>query len=147
MQFFIKNISELSKVSEYIKTGIKNIYINNLPCLIALDGALGSGKTAFIKNFFKTLGLQQNINSPTFGKVHEYRTDEFNLYHLDMYREALNECELEEIFYDNKGIICIEWFSELKKRESLSTLRPHFFLQFEIISEKERMIHVEVFSN
>jgi tRNA threonylcarbamoyladenosine biosynthesis protein TsaE len=55
----------------------ENIESEKFPgMIICLDGELGSGKTIFVKGFAKSLGLEENITSPTFNIVKEYQTGE-----------------------------------------------------------------------
>lgn len=77
--------------------------------LVSLIGELGAGKTTFVKYLLKTLAPELKINSPTFGKVHEYKTKDWNIYHMDFYRESLSFTELEEILLDPNGLVLIEW--------------------------------------
>ena len=68
--------------------------------LIVLCGELGSGKTKFTEGFLSYFGLENEISSPTFTIVNEYKKNDINIYHFDVYR-------LEEYF--ENGICLIEW--------------------------------------
>ena len=78
-------------------------------CLI---GDLGVGKTLFSQGFAKGLGIEDNVNSPTFTIVQEYEDGRLPLYHFDVYRIADPE-EMEEVgFHDmvyGNGVCLIEW--------------------------------------
>lgn len=81
--------------------------------VIAFHGPMGVGKTTFIKAIADVLGVQDDVNSPTFAIVNEYRTaDNRPLFHFDLYRvntlaEAL-DFGCEEYLYS--GYTClIEW--------------------------------------
>lgn len=79
--------------------------------VILLDGYLGAGKTAFVKEFAKAIGVNENVTSPTFTFMKEYSGDKFKLYHFDMYRVE-DESELYELGlfdYIGQGVCCIEW--------------------------------------
>ena len=54
--------------------------------VIVLTGELGSGKTKFVEGFLEHFGLENEISSPTFTIVNEYKKDEINIYHFDVYR-------------------------------------------------------------
>ena len=54
--------------------------------LIVLCGDLGSGKTKFTEGFLSYFGLENEISSPTFTIVNEYKKDDINIYHFDVYR-------------------------------------------------------------
>ena len=78
---------------------------------IVLSGDLGSGKTKFTEGFLSYFGLEDDISSPTFTIVNEYRKDDINIYHFDVYRlEDSSEFYAiggEEYF--EKGICIVEW--------------------------------------
>ena len=81
--------------------------------LIAFYGNLGAGKTTFIKELCSRLGVEDNVCSPTYTIVNEYRAvDGDSVFHFDFYRiDSLREAEdlgLEEYFYS--GCFCfMEW--------------------------------------
>lgn len=88
----------------------ENIESEKFPnMVICLIGDLGSGKTLFTKAFAKSMGINDNITSPTFNIIKEYE-GELKLYHMDVYR--LNEVK-EDIgipeYFKKKGITIIEW--------------------------------------
>ena len=53
--------------------------------VITLEGDLGAGKTTFTKGLAKGLGIERNVNSPTFTIIKEYK-GRLPLYHMDVYR-------------------------------------------------------------
>ena len=79
--------------------------------VIVLSGELGAGKTKFTEGFLKYFGLDNEISSPTFNIVNEYKKDTINIYHFDVYRlEDVSEFYAiggEEYF--SSGICIIEW--------------------------------------
>ena len=79
--------------------------------VIVLSGELGAGKTKFTEGFLKYFGLDDEISSPTFSIVNEYKKDNINIYHFDVYRlEDVDEFYAiggEEYF--SSGICIIEW--------------------------------------
>ena len=55
--------------------------------VVLLDGEMGAGKTTFVRAVADALGVTDNVSSPTYGLVHEYRTAAGGgLYHFDLYR-------------------------------------------------------------
>lgn len=81
--------------------------------VILFEGPMGAGKTTFIKEFCRQLGVQENVSSPTFALVNEYEGEGGKLiYHFDFYRinderEALDIGAPE---YLESGELClIEW--------------------------------------
>lgn len=79
--------------------------------VVVLTGELGSGKTKFTEGLLKYFGLEEEISSPTFTIVNEYKKDDINIYHFDVYRlEDVSEFYAiggEEYF--SSGICIIEW--------------------------------------
>ena len=90
--------------------------------VVAFSGNLGAGKTTFIKELCKQLGVKENVTSPTFSIINQYTTvNNSTIFHIDLYRvkdeeEAIN-AGVEESIYS--GDVCfIEW------PEKLITLLP-----------------------
>ena len=52
--------------------------------VVVLSGELGAGKTKFTEGFLKYFGLDDEISSPTFSIVNEYKKDNINIYHFDV---------------------------------------------------------------
>lgn len=80
--------------------------------IVALIGALGTGKTALTKYIAKGLGVTENIDSPTFNIVKEYKSGRLQLFHFDVYRlsggDDLLDIGADEYFYLN-GVCVVEW--------------------------------------
>ena len=79
-----------------------------------LDGDLGVGKTVFTQGFEKGLGIQSDVNSPTFTIIQQYEEGHLPLYHFDVYRigdiSEMDEIGYEDCFY-GEGVCLIEWAS------------------------------------
>ena len=82
--------------------------------VFAFYGKMGAGKTTFIKELCRQLGIDDEVNSPTFAIVNEYRSDTTAelVYHFDFYRikkiEEVYDLGYEDYFYS--GALCfIEW--------------------------------------
>lgn len=109
----IKNLNEIKiVVKEFIQAMGENR-------LFALNGAMGVGKTTFVKAFAEEYGIEDDVNSPTFSIVNEYMSrDGAKIYHFDFYRinhisEAL-DFGCEEYFYS--GNICfMEWSEKISQ--------------------------------
>ncbi|APH06557.1 tRNA (adenosine(37)-N6)-threonylcarbamoyltransferase complex ATPase subunit type 1 TsaE [Bacillus weihaiensis] len=78
--------------------------------VVTLEGDLGAGKTTFTKGLAKGLGIQRNVNSPTFTIIKEYSDGRLPLYHMDVYRveDADEDLGFEEYFHGN-GVTVVEW--------------------------------------
>lgn len=109
--------------------------------IIAYKGGLGAGKTTFTRGLAIGIGLDDNVTSPTFSIVNEYR-GKINLYHFDMYR-IINSEELEATgFYDyplDESIFAIEWSENIADILPPSTI----FVTIELIDSETRKITVE----
>lgn len=86
--------------------------------VILLSGDLGAGKTAFVRGLAEGLALDPDeVTSPTFTLVHEYRGGRLPLIHVDLYR--LDRAELDEIGLDQdlaaKGVVAVEWSERLTR--------------------------------
>lgn len=116
----------------------ENIESEKFPgMIICLDGELGSGKTVFVKGFAKSLGIEENITSPTFNIVKEYQIGEMPLYHMDVYRLEDNDESIGfSDYFNSNGISIIEW-SEL-----IEDLLPEerLDIKFKVIDEDTRII-------
>ena len=88
--------------------------------IILLNGDLGAGKTTFTREVLKALGVKDEVTSPTFTIMREYKTKKFNIYHFDMYRLSCGQDAidygLEEYIYSDSGknIVFIEWSDNIK---------------------------------
>lgn len=116
----------------------ENIESEKFPgMIICLDGELGSGKTVFVKGFAKSLGINENITSPTFNIVKEYNMGEMPLYHMDVYRLEENDESIGfQDYFNGDGVTIIEW-SELIE-DSLPEERLD--IKFKVIDEDIRVI-------
>ncbi len=101
--------------------------------VIGLVGELGSGKTTFIKGFFRGLGLRKPAVSPTFILMRrvELKNKRFkNIFHFDAYRiKGQNEIlklGFEEIVENPGNIVLIEWADRIKKLLPPKAVRLEF---------------------
>lgn len=117
----------------------QNIESEKFPnMVICLKGELGSGKTVFVKGFANSLGIDENITSPTFNLVKEYQTGEMPLYHMDVYRlEDGDDGSIGLTDYFSKGgVTIIEWSDIIK--DSLPDERLE--IKFKVIDEETRVL-------
>ncbi len=84
------------------------------PKLVLLRGELGAGKTTLIKGIAAGFNAasEEDVTSPTFTLVHEYRGPNITVYHIDLYRvdtpRELETLGLDDLF-DNHSVLLIEW--------------------------------------
>ena len=116
----------------------ENIESEKFPgMIICLDGELGSGKTVFVKGFAKSLGISENITSPTFNIVKEYESGEMKLNHMDVYRlEETDETIAFNDYFKDNAVTIIEW-SELIE-DKLPNERLD--IKFKVIDENTRVL-------
>lgn len=116
----------------------ENIESEKFPgMIICLDGELGSGKTVFVKGFAKSLGISENITSPTFNIVKEYESGEMKLNHMDVYRlEETDETIAFNDYFKENAVTIIEW-SELIE-DKLPDERLD--IKFKVIDENTRVL-------
>lgn len=113
------------------------------PLLVLLRGDLGAGKTTLVKGIAE--GFQaasaDDVTSPTFTLVHEYRGPHVTLYHIDLYRietqSQLETLALDDLIAEN-SILLIEWgekFPRLRRDRDLE-------ITLERVGETGRSIHL-----
>src|SRR5437016_6321523 len=84
------------------------------PGIVLLRGDLGTGKTTLVKGIAEAFhaAVADDVTSPTFTLIHEYRGPRFNLYHIDLYRidtqRELDTLALDDLI-DPRSILLIEW--------------------------------------
>jgi tRNA threonylcarbamoyladenosine biosynthesis protein TsaE len=107
--------------------------------VFAFYGKMGAGKTTFIQALCRVIGSGDNVTSPTFALINEYKTqDDASIFHFDFYRikniEEAFDLGYEDYFYS--GNYCfIEW------PEKIETLLPQNFVEVKIdVVENETRI-------
>ena len=113
MKYLSKSAEETSKIA---KDFLDAIQVSQEATVVALQGDLGAGKTAFAQEVGKILGVVENMHSPTFVIEKIYQIDFKNfkrLIHIDAYRlekdSELLHLGWEEIIKEPENLVLIEW--------------------------------------
>lgn len=114
--------------------------------VIALEGTLGAGKTAFVKALAHECGVEDEVTSPTFVVMKRYQTGEVfgesqaytSLVHIDAYRvdseDEMRPLRFKEVLEEEHTLICIEWAERIEKLLPKNTLH----IKIEIEGEELR---------
>jgi tRNA threonylcarbamoyladenosine biosynthesis protein TsaE len=119
-----------SSAEETIELGKKIGSLLKKGDIIAMQGTLAAGKTTITKGIASSLGIKDEITSPTFCLISEYE-GKMPLYHMDVYRleggEDFINLGVEDLMYGN-GVTLIEWsekvMDELPKKTIILKLEP-----------------------
>lgn len=115
------------------------------PLLVLLRGDLGAGKTTLVKGIAEGFAAARadDVTSPTFTLIHEYRGPKVTLFHIDLYRidtdRELETLGLDDLFAPG-CILLIEWgekFPRLRREQGLE-------ITLERVGETERRIQLGI---
>ncbi len=85
--------------------------------VVLLVGPLGAGKTVLAKGMARGLGVQDEVISPTYTIVSEYRGEKTRVYHVDLYRidgrDQLENLGLDDLLRGD-GVVIVEWGEKLE---------------------------------
>jgi tRNA threonylcarbamoyladenosine biosynthesis protein TsaE len=113
------------------------------PKLVVLRGDLGAGKTTLVKGIAEGFhaASQDDVTSPTFTLVHEYRGAAASLYHIDLYRvdtpRELETLGLDDLISHN-SVLLIEWGEKFPRFERERDVE----ILLESVGENERRVSV-----
>jgi len=113
------------------------------PCLVLLEGELGSGKTTLVKGILATLASipEDEVTSPSFTLVHEHGAGK--AYHVDLYRvdgaRDLATLGLEDLL-ERETTVLIEWGEKFGEEVP----RPYLRVRLEHLGPDQRRITVEL---
>lgn len=123
MEFPVDSISELPSVAAKLLEFAADERV------FLFAGAMGAGKTTFIKALCEQLNIKDVVSSPTFSIVNEYHTDNGPVYHFDFYR-LKNETEAFDLGYEDyfySGAYCfVEW------PEKIANIWPEKYISVKI---------------
>ncbi len=116
-------------IAQLQETAIRILNSSRGERFFAFYGAMGVGKTTIINAICKELGTTENVSSPTFSLVNEYRAGDLTIYHFDFYRindlSEVFDLGYEEYFY-SRNYCFIEW------PEKIETLLPPNYVEVQI---------------
>jgi tRNA threonylcarbamoyladenosine biosynthesis protein TsaE len=113
------------------------------PKLVLLRGDLGAGKTTLVKGIAQAFeaAAEEDVTSPTFTLVHEYRGPSATLYHIDLYRvdtpRELETLGLDDLMSEN-SLLLIEWGEKFPRFERERDVE----IALERLGENERRVRV-----
>ena len=90
--------------------------------IILLSGELGAGKTLFTKGILYALEYDiDEVTSPSFTLVNLYKTEKFDVYHIDFWRlnekaDVAKAVGLDEILEDETAVVIMEWSEKLLEK-------------------------------
>jgi tRNA threonylcarbamoyladenosine biosynthesis protein TsaE len=119
----------------------------NPPQLVLLRGDLGAGKTTLVKGIASAFGgaTEDEVTSPTFTLVHEYRGPMATVYHIDLYRvdtqRELDTLGLDD-FMGDRSILLIEWGEKFPRFVQERDVE----IALERLGENERRVRVSAIS-
>jgi len=128
---------------ETIALGRNLAQVLSPPKLVLLRGDLGAGKTTLVKGIAEAFqaASSDDVTSPTFTLIHEYRGPQANVFHIDLYRIDTQR-ELETLGLDdlmaNDSILLIEWGDKFPRFERERDVE----IALERLGENERRITV-----
>ena len=111
MEFITNSAQETEQVGQALGTRL-------LPgTVLAYEGDLGAGKTAFTRGLARGLGATEQVTSPTYTIVNEYLSGRIPLFHFDMYRLASAD-DLWDIgwedYLERGGVCAVEWSENVR---------------------------------
>ncbi|WP_334120497.1 tRNA (adenosine(37)-N6)-threonylcarbamoyltransferase complex ATPase subunit type 1 TsaE [Limnobacter sp.] len=92
--------------------GEKLAQLAQAPLRIYLSGPLGAGKTALVRAFLRSLGVQGAVKSPSYALVEPYNFSNYSVYHFDFYR-FFDQNEWQESgfrdYFEENAVCLVEW--------------------------------------
>ena len=109
--------------------------------ILAYEGDLGAGKTAFTRGLARGLGAKDMVTSPTYTIVNEYLSGRLPLFHFDMYRLASSDDLWDigwEVYLDRDGVCAVEW-----SENAADAMEGAIRVRIEKIGDESRRIIIE----
>jgi tRNA threonylcarbamoyladenosine biosynthesis protein TsaE len=115
------------------------------PKIVVLRGDLGAGKTTLVKGIAEAFhaAAEEDVTSPTFTLIHEYRGAEALLYHIDLYRvdtpRQLETLGLDDLIAEN-SVMLIEWGEKFPRFERDCDVE----ISLDRVTENERRVRIMI---
>jgi tRNA threonylcarbamoyladenosine biosynthesis protein TsaE len=132
---------EITYTLNEIDTVAKKLLENLESKVVLFHAPMGAGKTTLIKSLCKQLGVEDEVSSPTFSLVNEYKGTSTDIIHFDLYRLETND-QLMDIGFDyylEKDAFCLIEWPEL----SISFLSDYQYIKIEILGLQTRNLILE----
>lgn len=113
------------------------------PKVVILTGDLGAGKTTLVKGIAQGFhaASEEDVTSPTFTLIHEYRGPTAWVYHIDLYRidtpRELDTLALDDLMSEN-SVLLIEWGEKFSRFQHQRDAQ----ITIERVADVERRIQV-----
>lgn len=114
--------------------------------LVVLRGNLGAGKTTLVKGIAEGFRAapEENVTSPTFNLVHEYRGPDVTLFHIDLYRidtsRELMALAIDDLRSEPGAILLVEWGEKFGEIQSQSDGE----VAIEVLGETQRCVSLRI---
>jgi len=135
MEFFTDSPKETEKLGQALGAVLQP------GTVLAYEGDLGAGKTAFTRGLARGLGAVEAVTSPTYTIVNEYLSGRMPLFHFDMYRltsaDDLWDIGWED-YLDRGGVCAVEWSENVAE-----AMEDAIRVRIEKTGEESRKITIE----
>ena len=135
MEFFTNSPQETEGIGEALGK------ILPAGAVLAYEGDLGAGKTAFTRGLARGLGCTEQVTSPTYTIVNEYLSGKMPLFHFDMYRlgsaDDLWDIGWED-YLERGGVCAVEWSENVD-----DAMENAIYITIEKLGEEARRITIE----
>ena len=126
----VETVEELKALAGELLGIWKQLKNKNGTLVIAISGDLGAGKTTFVQELAKILGVAETVNSPTFVIMKLYETPDSvfeKLVHIDAYRiedsVEMQPLHFSQIISAESSLVCIEWAEKISDLLPVGTIR------------------------
>ena len=139
-KYFIMIVFENYGIADLEQVSAEIIRLANGKKIWTFNGEMGAGKTTLIKSVCKQMGVTDEVSSPTFSLVNEYKTTNDNkVFHFDFYRIKNIEEAFDigyEDYFDSGSVCLIEW---PEKIEPLLQREDIFAIDITVIDNKRQI--------